>query len=895
MKSGNQANESSDRLATAEYVARNIPVWVPVSDNLPSRGAGSADITIAKVEAGTLVTEQFTMPLMKGQMFWYAATDLQGLTPTAVSGKPTRLYANMAPDQYLLPEALKLNDNPEDLKALAEALTEFIIQKQAKPYSPEERSALLDKVQKRVVSDNLEFKDPNDGLLWNKLDALVKEHGVRFGGKSDFQKIAPVLQSAIGKQHVTKIEQQIGQFAVFTIAGPDGSEAKGYGVKDRTPFHNEKKAVLLDSADEKPTLSLYQGHNPAIERQLVMQSKATTKQADGTTVRGDLNFADSDIEHILDFYHNTMGKVPPIPVVVNCTDGIDRTGKTMVALMMLDLYRKDDFTQKGADEQRQLLIGLIEGLKKDRGPFFLKGVDDTAVAVTFGYALIAAQKQLDYQKNLANDNTLNPSIKALLNDQKIVSEPDQLIAKLDTMLQDASLSAGDRSKLTEWKALVEDRSQAYQDFARVNNPESELSKKIDAIPKGPVGITGASALGKVTPIQDAPISEFLHLANEGFDLKTIKSNGKDVFQLAMDQLLKNPTADNLKDMQQLATKLDRPQNAVSEAAVAQVAANQTKENVRGLREIAKISGSESKKSMQAQLVSLGENKNLAEPSRVSRVRRNFVAAVSDWKPVKALRNYFKSKEEVTVDKGNEKDKDKENKADIPNEPAKQSLSSVQPPPVVPASSPSPTQVQRHIDYLNNFIAKFDEMGAKPFYGKDAQARMRNELEGYKKYESPEVRALAIEVAAKLDQPRPKVMAKSSSAPVVFSGAASSIHTTQPNPSTNEQKEAALAICRELIQSMLKQENFSFLKVDDAGMLKRKLSYIQDRLVGLDQKSSGAVSEITRQTQSMWADKQNPLQKMVEIFEGKNVKENLSQLQSQLDQVNPSNKSRLSNH
>lgn len=552
---------SAQRLAIAEYVARNIPVWTVATDNLPDRGKGAETVKVAKVMAGTLITETIDMPLVKGQMFWYASKDIQGLTPATASGNPPTLFGTMAPDQYLLADNVALNSDPQAIDALANALTDLIVSKREELVTAEDRIALNDRVKSELMQADLKFKDPTDSKLWDNLSRIASNHGGSIAGRADAQKISPALQSIIGKKHVTAIADSVGvgdpkQYAVLTIIGADGSEAKGFGLQQATVLSNAKMAKVSTFAHgdvDVPTISLYQGHDSHIERQLVLQSNGSVQNAQGQAVPGKLNFANSDLAHLLDFYHATMGRNPPIPVAVNCTDGIDRTGMTMVALMMLNAFAKNDFTAMSSAEQQKILINMIDGLKQDRGPFFLKGIEDTAIAVAFGYALITAQKQLDFEKDLQSEVALDSRIKALLTD-KIVAEPDKLLTALKLLSREPDLSQKDSQQLNKWIELVADRTHAYEQFSIINNPKSELSKKIDAIPKGPVSSHGSSALKGLFELEKAPISHFIKLLDADFDLNTIRYQGKGIHELAIERVLADPSDENLAELKAFSDK-----------------------------------------------------------------------------------------------------------------------------------------------------------------------------------------------------------------------------------------------------------------------------------------------------------------------------------------------------
>jgi len=73
---------------------------------------------------------------------------------------------------------------------------------------------------------------------------------------------------------------------------------------------------------------VYQGHNKNIAQQMVMQSENFLQGKDKK-----LCIAGDDVNTLVSFYQDTMGK--GVPLAVNCKDGIDRTGMMMVGLQML--------------------------------------------------------------------------------------------------------------------------------------------------------------------------------------------------------------------------------------------------------------------------------------------------------------------------------------------------------------------------------------------------------------------------------------------------------------------------------------------------------------------------------------------------------------------------------
>jgi hypothetical protein len=201
---------------------------------------------------------------------------------------------------------------------------------------------------------------------------------------------------------------------------------------------------------------------------------------------------------------------------------------------------------------------------------------------------------------------------------------------------------------------------------------------------------------------------------------------------------------------------------------------------------------------------------------------------------------------------------------------------------VNSASKSDAVIQRHLDYLNNFVASYDEMGKK-MMGKERQQRMREELQAYKEYDHPQVRDLANAVSAQLDKPRtpqqgPRAM--------LFSSSAASIHMKASSPRDPQSIAEALELCKQIVQEMNKRQNPALLNDRERDTSARVLQYIEQTMSSVTAELASRLADLNNQTKHIWQEDQNPLQKVVDVIEGKQVKANLSKLESSLEAVKP---------
>ncbi|MGD9592582.1 MAG: hypothetical protein AB7V32_08690, partial [Candidatus Berkiella sp.] len=405
---------------------------------------------------------------------------------------------------------------------------------------------------------NLQDKDAEK--FGNAIEKILREHNIKLNRAESIQMMRPI-QAFVGQFHVQKIASTISdkdpkRYAALSIAGAGQSEASGFGR-----FHAKERLNGLShkTKENNNTVAWHEGNeNDPLAHHFVIQSKSSVK--DGSEeVEGELNILGSDFEHIVSFYEETMAK--GIPVVVNCTDGIDRTGMVMTALMMLHRYNQDlitdgiDFSKLSQAQQQEIILNIVEDLKRDRGPAFLRSTKDVSNAVMMGYTLIAAQKQMKFEAKLED-----PTLKAILA-KKL--EPDALLRELENELP--NLKDETAALAHQWRDLVAQRCEANRIFIEANNDSSKKCQEIKEIQKkhkatdedgskdsevkshadgSPIKINKKD----VYAVKDAPVNLFNGLIKEGFDPNMVLKDNKNMFNFAAESLLKNPTAENFQEM-----------------------------------------------------------------------------------------------------------------------------------------------------------------------------------------------------------------------------------------------------------------------------------------------------------------------------------------------------------
>jgi protein-tyrosine phosphatase len=564
---GPKSKVTSDILANAKYVATNTSDWLwQDSSSLPNDKATSSDVGVARVIGGKLLVEEATRNVTKGHSYNYvsyyqsesgkltektSASDneyvpVHGLT--AVSASPL-LFGSMGPDQYILPSPIKLD--------------EVTINNILAIFEEKRRDELRGKL------EALEIKDAENHTLGRVLDLVSPLT------REQTQKVYPQVQAFVGKQHVKMVANVVAdskQYAALSIAGKGQSEASGF-----IHFHkNDKNIQSHKTVEGNNSVAWYQGENDdPLLHHFVIQSKSDgVRVADAKEpIKGELNIAGSDFDQIVNFYEETMAK--GIPVVVNCTDGIDRTGMLMTAMMILHQYNVGmnegkDFTALSQTEQQMRILDIVESLKRDRGPAFIRSTHDVGIAVLMGYTLIATQKQKKLESELLAMNDLDPRIKSLI---QANHEPDLLVRKIEEIIP--TLDGNNLGSANQLLELVRNRSDANILFLNTNNHTSDLHNDFDNIDKHKaVGDDGSKSLpvklsadgnpikmtsGKVTySPESAPFSVFVELIKEGVDPKMVLKDNKSMYHFATQALLKNTSLENLKQMAELIKNGKKP-------------------------------------------------------------------------------------------------------------------------------------------------------------------------------------------------------------------------------------------------------------------------------------------------------------------------------------------------
>ncbi|HET9843989.1 MAG TPA: protein-tyrosine phosphatase family protein, partial [Gammaproteobacteria bacterium] len=337
-----------------------------------------------------------------------------------------------------------------------------------------------------------------------------------------------IFQSFIGAKHIEKVAHDVGgKYAAITISGKAHQpETQGFNPGDATKGRSSNKRTT--DGDGFPTVALYYGHNKNITQQMVIQSGSTIVGGES----GLINLTNGDLNAIVSFYNDTISK--NIPVVVNCTDGIDRTGVIMAALQILHAYKTGkDITQLLQTQQQQEMLTIIDDLRRDRGPKFLQGTEYVAMAVTLGYSLVQTQKQIEFQeKNHAKLVELIPTYKDL--------DPVVLQQEIKKTLNKKLLKSSDKQLLKDWNILVRDRNDASNQFDVTNADEFCKLFRNFGVDRKKVDQHLHLATVGTHEIDKAPISKYNEALKAGFDIGSYYINGQNIYNFAIKTLRAKP-------------------------------------------------------------------------------------------------------------------------------------------------------------------------------------------------------------------------------------------------------------------------------------------------------------------------------------------------------------------
>lgn len=478
--------ERSAFLANALYAAQNTSDWVWKVAGNPPKGK-SKNLDAVQLIGVTLIVEDSPINVTTGNMFAYTSyylsnqagkistinpqnpniSAIQGLS--GVAANPL-LYGTMAPDQYILPTPQNLDDTTINL--ILDALNKN-----------NKEITNLEMLQSELRIPLFTDVAQNFGPL-DEIKAIVNKY-ISSPLTQDENKVvvSASIQTFIGKQHVIKIAENISEnnpqrYAAISIAGKGQSEGIGFNA-----FHSENQEINAHKTGEgHPTVAWYKGKNTdPLSDHFIIQSKSDIgiRVEEQKPIAGEINITGSDFDQIVMFYEETMAK--GIPVAVNCTDGVDRTGMVMVALQMLHhsvnlkSQFNQDFSALSEHGQQSQILNIIEGLKKDRGPAFLRSTKDVAIAVMMGYTLISTKNQMDFEAKIKEKTDIYPNLNKLLA-KKPPNEPDVLLSDLNELIGD--LTSPEKEVAEKLLNLVEKRVNSNNDFILTNDHTNSKFQEI---------------------------------------------------------------------------------------------------------------------------------------------------------------------------------------------------------------------------------------------------------------------------------------------------------------------------------------------------------------------------------------------------------------------------------
>lgn len=519
--------QEGDLLRIGEYVSRNA-LARSVSGSTQVEGKeGQLDVSVEGLFAGTFVMDAKASERMMhsvGKFSYPVQSDLplQGLSRMPDSGQPPMLHASIAPDQYS--SGIERSLEEVDIDGLIKDL----------PVEHHEKAKTVLKDIKFKVADRL------DSLIQSAFSAnkLPKVSAKAIDVVRD--KYAP----QVGAAHVAKVAEQVhgGQpYAVISLSGENLSEVIGFGLnKDSKPKEasshtvSESKKVILSATT--PTVAVYEGHNPNIASHLVVQSDRTF-QAE----KMKLALYGSDMEMLTRFYNDNVVAAKR-PIVVNCTDGVDRTGIVLLAMTMLHEFTNgNDFTKLSDQEQKEHIIGILAKMRSQegRGPFFLSQTHDVARGVVLGYGLIAAQRQLAFQIEQEKKIT-HPILKQIIMEKN--QDPADSLAKIKGIID--TLTGDNKRIAEEYVSLLNERINIDAQFLLASSETSEFTKNL-----------GTKEETQTKPFVEIDSKTLHELETQGFD---VTPHAKKVLPEIIAKFNNNPNHENLQLVQAILFRNGKP-------------------------------------------------------------------------------------------------------------------------------------------------------------------------------------------------------------------------------------------------------------------------------------------------------------------------------------------------
>ena len=562
------------------------------------------------IGGGRLVIADDEVTIVRGETFGYppgnfvrsggpksTGEGLQGATYATDSfdagNKGAQLVGAMGGYQHAVKEGITLDDNLIDKIC-------SMFSKDEIPDVEKFKAALLELSGKHEISLPL--------ALAIEGAAIQADIDRKVAGKKLEDDIMPLLEAEVGKIYSGSLSVELGtSFRAITLTGKQQAEVKGYDVQNAElrKGMTSKNKPTKHGEETKPSVAVYDTDKNGVSSVMVVQTHQDLDDNDCfIAMKGE------DIETIIDFYDEAVAAKEPL--VVNCTDGIDRTGVMLTALTILNkqmsMAEEDpDFLSLPIEQQDKIISDIIDQLRRDREPFFMRKEEDIGRAVTLGFAFVHAKRLKDFKIEHDVDN-LSPEEEITLND---------LVAKRASSERDFQVTNYEDSLIAlEAKAsTTTSKPKAYFD---PENPREDAAYRIE----------------------EAPISVYLEILAEGYDIdKQLDENGHGIFHYATETYLSNPSKENLVGLTELMKHADAQiKKSIFEPIRDYALENPSQEGLARLSALVKVGNKQEQKQAKKDL----SNYLKDNPDKVNPEARRQVKAIAKSKAVR-VKHFLKKK------------------------------------------------------------------------------------------------------------------------------------------------------------------------------------------------------------------------------------------------------------
>lgn len=261
---------------------------------------------------------------------------------------------------------------------------------------------------------------------------------------------------AFGSVHKAHRDEEVN----YLVLGSHSASPDGINYDNAAAYKSDWQKVSTQGNIHEFVIPSHktQGHNVRIYHANVQSNKANGLQS-------------QDLDKLYQIYERTIQQGKPL--VIHCTDGLDRAGSFTFAVMLLHHF-DNIFQDNDPNQVNKRILELLNQLRNDRSPMCCSNLEALPAAIELAFALRAVQLHHELMHTLS---VFEPRVY-----QTLAQSPNMTtaIAKIDAFIVDPAIDNTAKDNLTALRETLVCRRQVEFDyFSRTKHNFVQVAPLLD--------------------------------------------------------------------------------------------------------------------------------------------------------------------------------------------------------------------------------------------------------------------------------------------------------------------------------------------------------------------------------------------------------------------------------